>query len=522
MSRVTEYNFYRENVLERTLRKIMPDTNRLFEEIPPESIVNKRKKQSVRSSGPKKVKRNQAEVEKSAADYSNRSTLIVEVNNDCLERVFDFLEFQELINVAEANTHFQTAARIVFARKLKQRIVLVDIGDTYIAPQEREMTHPGIVIYPNAICIRSPLLALKTIRLFCTTIPKISLKLPDDVSLRQKFFVHVNQYCYKTLKVLHISGDHSVMTPIFSAAKYPFKSVEQLTYDGATAGPGHEHLTRLFPHLSQITLNNIAVVNSQYLFQTFPNLDSVTLCSSIIDRSCFDGRKYFIDNDLETIMNLHPQLQSFGLVGYGNMRIWSLINAKLKHLKHVCASFAPEDKWSKKSKIVFENVETLEVRLDLHSSRARPVHIFSFKRLRKLVLKDCISHFELGLWMDFVLAHPSIEELVILNVNTKCLRHVNTKLNEVCQITKSVSYQMNSNTFKGCGDFEKNLKDLPTFLENHQWFTAFSVKLYFFNLAKVEMFYENIPPIKNYKIQKKYQFNEHFQNNEVILEFEKC
>lgn len=48
---------------------------------------------------------------------SKKSIKIVNLNDDCLDHVFNYLDFVDLLNVGQSNTRFQYAARIVFKRK---------------------------------------------------------------------------------------------------------------------------------------------------------------------------------------------------------------------------------------------------------------------------------------------------------------------------------------------------------------------------------------------------------------------
>lgn len=81
----------------------------------------------------------------------------IDINNDCLERIFKYFEFRDLTNLAEANKNLKITAEMAFKYKLKSRMIIV---------------HPSyglssdIDIYDNALCIRIPLLAAKIIRLF--------------------------------------------------------------------------------------------------------------------------------------------------------------------------------------------------------------------------------------------------------------------------------------------------------------------------------------------------------------------
>ena len=183
------------------------------------------------------VKQNRIETDSNAETATQ--TKIVDIDNYCLERIFELLAFRDLVYVAEANKYLGAAAATVFKRKLKKRTIIIEF-DCY----------PNIVIYDNAICIHDSLLAVQMIRRFGQSIFAIQLKFSRDRSLDGKFFVHVNEYCHKTLNNLLTSGDYS---KTFSAAKYSFENVDEFILHKGAIGPGCEHFNRLFPHLRQLT-----------------------------------------------------------------------------------------------------------------------------------------------------------------------------------------------------------------------------------------------------------------------------
>lgn len=455
------------------------------------------------------VKWNRMGVEENA-DFTHTET-IVGVNNDCLERVFEFLEFGDLINVAEANKHLQIAAETVFARKLKRRSIIVAIV--------RLSVSPDISIYDDGICIRSLVLAVRTIRLFAQSISDLNLKFETNSPLRGKFFIHVNEYCHKTLNILQTFGDYS---NIFGAAEHPFGNVEKYASYEGTVGPGWEHLSRLFPRLRQIILHENDILDSKYIIhQTFPNLDIFTVYNELHSPTNFN------DGDLKTITTLNPQIQDFALIGiknpyYFNPRIWELINTELKSLKSVYALFSPEhvERFKPITPILFNSVETFNVLIKIGSGPVNPIDVFSFKRLKNMTVQ-CYGD-ELEMWLDFVLAHPTIEELVIhllnyipLSFNLEYFGKVRQKLYKVYQNTKFISLRMNHTAFLGRG-----INELPKFLRAHQWFTKFSVIFEYENvfnaISDLEVFCENVPQIKNFRMKKNIlTYGPH-------VDFEKC
>lgn len=459
----------------------------------------------------KRMLTKRTELRENADDVPMPSTKIIDINNDCLERVFQFLEFRDLIMVSDANKWLRIAAETVFVRKLKRRMIVIDMD------HHSRCTY-DIGVYDNAIRIRLPLLAAKTIRLFATNISELYINM---ISLKKHFFVHVNEYCHQTLKILYICGNHSTL---FGALDHPFANVEEFVYAGGIIGPGSEHISRLFPRLRHLDLFECDVVDSKYIFQAFPHLDTFkALCSRLLKQNPFTN------SDLRTITTLNPQLQAFSLNGYCDPRIWQTINANLKNLRSIFTYFSSKEaEGSNSLPIHFDRVEEFCVRCDLVpvEGTAIPTDVFSFKCLKKLTVKACRCE-DLEGWLDFILVHQTIEELVIdflvssLGRILARFELLSEKINKVSQNTKFISVQFGIRTFNGDG-----INKIPALLETYQWFNKFSVVinriLYLPKcLSKMERFDKIVPQIKSYKMKKHMNYPT-FLNYGQIIDFEKC
>lgn len=423
------------------------------------------------------------------------STKIIDINTDCLEKVFEFLELRDLINVADSNKYLQETAEVVFIRKSKKRMIIVEINEKR---PFYSYEFPDFEIYDDAILIRNSLAAMKAIRLFGQHISEISLQVISGITCKppmcKNFFVHVNEFCHKTLKILHLYGN---ISPVFAALEHPFENTETFIYRRGVIGKRCKHLSRLFPRLSQLKLYGVDVLKSKYFFRTFPNLDTLHW-----EKNDLTG----ISDSEFTFATRNPQLQSFGSYSYDN---WKFINANRNNLKSVCGSFS-----SQKSidcpPIVFNNVENLKVLCKNNFAGAvMPIDMFSFRRLKKMKLK-CEAR-KLNMWFDFIVVHPSIEHLTIILHNTgfvglvKCLLEIRDKARLVGERTKFISLRWNFSVYH-----ETKIEELSKFLETHQfWFTEFSIEVEQLMVhcvhnhikSKIEIFCRNIRQMKNYEIR---------------------
>lgn len=444
------------------------------------------------------VEQNGLEMDLSAETMSQ--TKIVDIDNDCLERVFEQLELRDLVYVAEANKNLGVAAATVFKRKLKKRTVIIDYN-FYIE----------IVIYDDAVCIHNSLLAVQMIRRFGQSISAIKIKLStNETFMRGKFFIHVNEYCHKTLNTLLTCGRFS---GTFSAAKYPFESVTEFSSTEGIVGDGCEHFNRLFPCLRRLKVVDNIIVDWKYISNTFPNMNAFTFKDhAILPQNA-------TEDFLKTIVTLNPQLEFFKLIGYYDPNIWRFINAKLTNLKSICASYSPSHANSFTGEpIQFDSVETFDV-LGVESYKnishtfRHPIDVFSFKRLRKITVR-CFFH-EFEMWIDFVLSHPTIEvfELVFMGYFIyRRLEYIEQQLNKVRQNKKIKSFWIKLEPYE--------CEYLPIFLNTHQCFDGVTVD--FGNThrrAEMEHFYKLLKPkLKKYKMTK---IDNVFMKSQRI-DFERC
>lgn len=476
------------------------------------AMAKKRQRQSFGKGRKWDVKQNRIEAELNA-DTAPEKTL-VDVNNDCLERVFEFLDFRDLIYLAEANKHLGVAAETVFIRKLKRRMIVVKIKNPSVRRHKIDI-RSDLDVYDDVIRIRSPLLAIQTIRRFGPSIPEIRLKSDESSFFREKFFVHINKYCYKTLNTLIINGDYSNM---FGAMENLFENVEKFTYHEGTIGRGCEQFNRIFPHLHHLKVIDSVISDWNYILYNFPKLDAFTFNYDL------NFPTNFTDNYLKTIITLNPQLESFELISYYEPSIWRFVNAKLKNLKSIYVSYSPPHaKNYTGGSIQFNTVETFdvlsEVGTDTHS-----IDVFSFKCLKKMTVR-CWSD-QVEVWLDFVLAHPTIEvlEIIILdNMFSELLREfkVRQQLNKVRQNTRFISIQLDAGAF-----LLHSFGPLPNFFEANglngffEWFDKLSIEFdeYVFKMEEFFGLKSISTQINNYKMTK----NILMKNRRVDLEKCEC
>ncbi|XP_055297613.1 uncharacterized protein LOC129566086 [Sitodiplosis mosellana] len=376
-------------------------------------------------------------------------------------------------------------------------------------------------IFDDAIYIYREFLAVQLIRRFGQSVSRIHLKLKTkkviflksvrdqrDIqigSLRENLFLHVNEYCHKTLNDLLIwrhndlliwGDSHRVHALTFGAVKHPFENVEKFSFHKGTVGAGFEHFNRLFPRLRQLeVVDSFSIPDWKHIAHTFPNLNAFTFNND----SGFP--KYFTDSYLKTFITLNPQLESTELIGYYEPSIWEFVNAELKNLRSIYASYSPPHaQHFKDGPIQFNTVETFDV-LSEKGTDKHSIDIFSFKRLKNMRV-SCYKD-QLEVWLDFILAHPTVEYLSIRIIDGWKMRDildefgkVRQKLIKVRQNTKFISLRLRDSFF-----YPSDIKNPTKFSELYQWFDKIFVN-FDRRFPRMEEFCTIMPQFKKCKMTK--------------------
>lgn len=61
-----------------------------------------------------------------AVNSISRTTKITDMNADCLEKIFDHLRFNDMLNLADTSKHFHSALNHVFITKYQNKTILFD------------------------------------------------------------------------------------------------------------------------------------------------------------------------------------------------------------------------------------------------------------------------------------------------------------------------------------------------------------------------------------------------------------
>lgn len=205
------------------------------------------------------------------------TTKITDINIDCLEKIFNYLTFEDLLNVADSNKYLKSAADLVYTLKYGSGEVCIQIHQKYFSNVYFNKC--------NRIIIYSIKTVLQTLRCFGHMITRINFAMMFEMDYRSwigHLMEYIGEYCAESLFKLKF------MVPIngaFGHLKKSLPNVQKIvTYEN---GITINLLNKLFPNVKSIKFvyhrqliqdgKCIAVDFENVEKNFFPNFDQMSI-----------------------------------------------------------------------------------------------------------------------------------------------------------------------------------------------------------------------------------------------------
>lgn len=224
---------------------------------------------------------------------------------DCLERIFDFLDLESLLNVADTCKHLQVAAAVKFAYDFGDALVtMFPIGSTNRI--ENHACSKKIFVCGMTMC-------LSFLRCFGAQISKLSVFSGACMG----YYEYINQYCADTLIAIDLRYDysHTIFHGVFSK---PFKRLQSVQLMGTNLNDHLLDYARWFPNVRDlnITDNTIERYKTDVHAVRFPHLKKFRFhftYTNIIETKNIAGflRANRQLKDLELRLNVEMTFQQF-------------------------------------------------------------------------------------------------------------------------------------------------------------------------------------------------------------------
>lgn len=214
-------------------------------------------------------------------------TKITDLNEYCLEKIFDHLDVQDLFSVANSNKWLQHSAASVYGRKFSKSPVNLC---------SNRKCNASLFMFGEYVCVDSLKFSLAFLRCFGAKIPGIILFCRRAFEHASDLWIdrYMNEYCADTLTAIHLA--ESSTFPIENFAK-PFTKMVSVAFFGLNFALDFRHLVNWFPMLQRL---NIGACTMDY--------SSIGEHFAHLERLCIPIANSGWDN-VVNLLQLNPQLK---------------------------------------------------------------------------------------------------------------------------------------------------------------------------------------------------------------------
>lgn len=204
---------------------------------------------------------------------SSERLKLTDLNIDCLEHVFQYLNLSELIAVADANQRLNIAANLIFMRKYSAKTV--EFQGIHLSRNRRikfEMDNFGnIYIGDLRTC-------LTYLRCFGHLIAHVTFRFAsgrDNSAHELRVLDYINEYCSESLTEIGIKSGPIGWEEQF---KKPFFKIGDVNLDRCQLG-AKDAINRIFPRMQRLVLRRCLCSHDYSSSSSATNLKSVTYFS---------------------------------------------------------------------------------------------------------------------------------------------------------------------------------------------------------------------------------------------------
>lgn len=262
-------------------------------------------------SGPEKKLKESDSGPSQKQDEDEEVKSITNICYDCLERIFDFLDLESLLNVAGTCKRLQIAAAAKYNDEYGPLPVhlhpFIRSGVTFGQPE------PGVRTNNSAIGVSDVKFCFSFIRCFGAKILDLTLYYNGKMNAKSNLLSqYINQYCALTISRITFSGTFALgprsrpTFPFVDNFLKPFKSVNVLELMTGKLESQLPCLVYLFKNIDRLELSNV-VIDGTAIEVTFPHLTDL--------RFTFDDNHpdYMITENVKKFLHANQQLQRFEL-----------------------------------------------------------------------------------------------------------------------------------------------------------------------------------------------------------------
>lgn len=396
-------------------------------------------------------------------------TKITDINNDCLEHIFNYLSLIDLLNVADASKCFKQGVNLSFTAKY---------GSKKLKLQGIEPSpHQSYEVDDYKICISNLTTCLKFIRSFGHTIDELHINYIGIGRIHcAEVDRYINEYCAETLEFIEI---YRAKPYSMNKLKKRFSKVTHVEFENCNLGPQVTNFNEWFPQMSSLRFHGVnKVTDSKCIEKQIPSLSYLTieLVTKKENNSC-------IGLHVAKLLRSNEQIHNLDIRGWDSNFLQS-IRKDSQNLKTLSVCCNRDFTHLEMGTIHFRNINTLNINIDFDDSDQEFPRIpLSFDHLKELSIT---TNGELNdNFIDFVAEQKSLETLelcyfesevtdALLNavnhiklaeilsslkeLDTNCILHMNEviQLLNKCNLLEFFNFELD-----GDSEFDSLKKRLP-------------------------------------------------------------
>lgn len=342
------------------------------------------------------------------AEIPECNTKITDVIDDCLQVIFEHLQFKDLACAAIAHEHFRLTAGLIFGRKYgRKEIRLMSDGITVLHDDD-----PIRSIY-HGFSVKNPSYYTEFLQSLSDRISKLNIGLNNVLYKSIESILLKN--CAESLVELTLHYPHrdkSKLREALGGIKKSFTNVTKLCLHGCHLNEEPSRLSVWFPKLQSLTLFDNTFADSNHVVTKYPLLEHFSVGG-------WEEKHALTKSQIYKTLRLNTQIQSLdiGLAADSNeLNFYRRVNQILPQLMHLNLCWQMNSfKHHNHKSIKFKNVKSLVLDFAFNS--------FSGARTLPLVF-DQLTEMEINSiplltddWMHFIIQNKTLTKLILLPFN---------------------------------------------------------------------------------------------------------
>lgn len=225
------------------------------------------------------------------------------LNDDCLEKIFTYLDLTNLVNVADSDVAYTTAARLAYKRLYGKKMLCISNAghDLSICDSDNTTLRSTINVTVKSFLRNFGVLVSTLIIDYSNPSER------EDVHHWREAEKAILKHCLKTLTGIELLNCRG---KLFEEIRSPFEKVKKLRITGSPDDALFP-LSKWFPKITYIKLDGNATISSTFIRSNFRPLEEV----EIFDNS--KEQKTAIETNIRTFLVKHPQITFLSIRIYG-------------------------------------------------------------------------------------------------------------------------------------------------------------------------------------------------------------